>query len=35
MMRLYGTSIESWDVSKDVRNVRNNRPRLTDRVALI
>jgi hypothetical protein len=35
MMKPYGGEIEVWKVGKDVGNVRNNKPELIDRVALI
>ena len=35
MMKPYGGAIEVWEVGKDVGNVRNNKPDLLDRVALI
>jgi putative SOS response-associated peptidase YedK len=35
MMRPYGGGIDIWEVGKDVGNVRNNKPELLDRVALI
>jgi putative SOS response-associated peptidase YedK len=35
MMRPYGGGIDIWEVGKDVGNVRNNKPELLDRVALV
>ena len=35
MMKPYGGAIDIWEVGKDVGNVRNNKPELLDRVALI
>ena len=35
MMKPYGGAIDIWEVGKDVGNVRNNKPALLDRVALI
>jgi putative SOS response-associated peptidase YedK len=35
MMRPYGGAIEAWQVGPDVGNVRNNRPELLDRFALV
>jgi len=35
MMNPYSGAIDIWEVGKDVGNVRNNKPELLDRVALI
>lgn len=35
MMKPYGGAIDIWEVGKDVGNVRNNKPELLDRMALI
>ena len=35
MMRPYGGAIDIWEVDKDVGNVRNNKPELLNRVALL
>ena len=35
MMKPYGGAIDIWEVAKDGGNVRNNKPELLDRVALI
>lgn len=35
MMKPYGGGIDIWEVGRDVGNVRNNRPELMDRVALV
>jgi putative SOS response-associated peptidase YedK len=35
MMKPYSGAIDIWEVGKDVRNVRNNRPEQLDRVAPI
>ena len=35
IMKPYGGEIEVWEVGRDVGNVRNNKPQLLDRVALI
>ena len=35
MMKPYASAIEAWEVSAEVGNVKNNRPGLMDRVALL
>ena len=35
MMQLYGGALEIWEVSPDVGNVKNNRPELMERAALL
>jgi putative SOS response-associated peptidase YedK len=35
MMQPYAGAIEAWEVSPDVGNVRNNRPDLMERAALL
>ena len=35
MMKPYGGAIDIWEVRSEVGNVRNNKPELLDRVALI
>jgi putative SOS response-associated peptidase YedK len=35
MMKPYAGAIEAWEVGAEVGNVRNNRPELMDRVALL
>jgi putative SOS response-associated peptidase YedK len=35
MMKAYGGATDIWEVGQDVGNVRNNKSRLLDRVALI
>jgi hypothetical protein len=35
MMKPYGGAIEAWQVGPDIGNVRNNRPELLDRFALV
>ena len=35
MMKPYGKAIDVWEVGRDVGNMRNNKPELLDRVALI
>jgi putative SOS response-associated peptidase YedK len=35
MMKPYASEIDVWEVSRDVGNVRNNRPDLLDRAALV
>ena len=35
MMQPYGGTLEIWEVSPDVGNVKNNRPDLMERAALL
>ena len=35
MMKPYGGAIETWEVGAEVGNVRNNRPELMERAALL
>jgi putative SOS response-associated peptidase YedK len=35
MMQPYGGDVELWEVSPDVGNVKNNRPELMERSALL
>jgi hypothetical protein len=35
LRRGYSRAIEAWEVGAEVRNVRNNRPELMDRVRLL
>jgi putative SOS response-associated peptidase YedK len=35
LMKPYAGAIDAWEVGAEVGNVRNNRPELMDRVALL
>ena len=35
MMKPYGAGIEAWEVGAEVGNVKNNRPELISRAALL
>jgi putative SOS response-associated peptidase YedK len=35
MMKPYGGAIDIWEVGRDFGNLRNNKPELLDRVALV